>query len=40
LADNVAQAVEQGAAKGTSKGAEQGMTNLSDNKQIMEKSTF
>ena len=40
LSDNVAKAVEAGAQAGTMKGSEQGMTNLSDNKNIMQKSEF
>lgn len=40
LADNVAQAVRDGAEAGTAKGSEQGMTNLSDNKQIQNLSSF
>lgn len=40
LANNVAQAVREGAEAGTAKGSEQGMTNLSDNKQIENLSSF
>ena len=40
LSDNVASAVEAGALAGTMQGAEEGMTNLSDNRQIQESSTF
>jgi len=40
LSDNVAQAVEQGARAGTSQGSEQGLTNLSDNRQIAQSSSF
>ena len=40
LSENVASAVEAGAAAGTAQGAEEGMTNLSDNRQIQESSAF
>lgn len=40
LSDNVASAVRQGAMEGTSQGSEQGLTNLSENRQIQKSSTF
>lgn len=40
LSDSVADAVEAGAAAGTAQGAESGITNLSDNRQIQESSSF
>jgi hypothetical protein len=40
LADNVSQAVREGAAQGTAEGSEQGLTNLSDNQSIRRASTF
>lgn len=40
MADQVAAAVQQGAAQGTAQGSQQGITNLSSNRQIMEQSGF
>lgn len=40
LSESVAQAVREGAAQGTAQGSEQGLTNLSDNKAIINSSTF
>ncbi|RIV50897.1 hypothetical protein D2V93_08480 [Flagellimonas taeanensis] len=40
LSDVVGAAVREGAAQGTAQGSEQGLTNLSDNKAIMQASTF
>jgi len=40
LSDSVGQAVRDGAAQGTAQGSQEGLTNLSDNREIQRSSTF